>query len=114
MKLIDESTNATGDVYTLFSFGKRFKTVIHYVERTNKRGTMKAETLERTHRYLEAALNSKLRNMFSFKMKACVSCTDQTDVLFAPFDEGDKIYCSNCQMDAENAINEENDNDWGD
>ena len=39
-------------------------------------------------------------------MKKCEGCKDQVPELFACFDQGEKIYCSDCQMAAENEYNE--------
>lgn len=39
-------------------------------------------------------------------MKTCKSCDFKTEDLFAPFDDGEKIYCSDCQMEAENEMQE--------
>ena len=41
-------------------------------------------------------------------MKICTACKFETPVLFAPFNEGEELYCSDCQMEAENEINESN------
>ena len=34
-------------------------------------------------------------------MKTCKSCKEESAELYAPFDSGAAIYCTQCQMDAE-------------
>ena len=34
-------------------------------------------------------------------MEACTYCQEEVETLFAPFDEGEEMYCSDCQMEAE-------------
>lgn len=39
-------------------------------------------------------------------MNKCKVCELKTNELFAPFDQGDKLYCSDCQLEAEVEISE--------
>jgi|TARA_R110000744_G_C19359286_1_gene561270 hypothetical protein len=45
-------------------------------------------------------------------VKKCDNCKCEVKTLFAPFDEGEELYCSDCQMEVENDINENNDHNW--
>tara|TARA_R110002126_G_scaffold98741_2_gene229775 strand:+ start:5547 stop:5756 length:210 start_codon:yes stop_codon:yes gene_type:complete len=65
MKLIETIKNSIGDTYELYSTGKSFKSIVNYVERTNRRGTMAAETVTRSHRSMSNAHGSTQRRMFS-------------------------------------------------
>ena len=65
MKLIETIKNSNGDTYELYSTGKSFKSIVNYVERTNRRGTKAAETVIKTHRTLSNAQGSNQRGMFS-------------------------------------------------
>lgn len=62
MKLHEQYTTITGDLYQLFCTGKTFKTVITLRARTLKTGKAVPEhKIERRHRCLSYALNSSLR-----------------------------------------------------
>ena len=39
--------------------------------------------------------------------KTCIECNVEVEELFAPFNEGPKLYCSNCQLECESARHEE-------
>ena len=65
MKLIETIKNINGDTYELYSTGKTFKSVVSYVERKNKRGTMPAEVVVKAHRSMSNAIGSNQRRMFS-------------------------------------------------
>jgi hypothetical protein len=65
MKLIETIRNINGDIYELYSTGKTFKSVVSYVERKNKRGTMPAEVVTKAHRSISNAMGSSQRKMFS-------------------------------------------------
>ena len=69
-KLIQTITNICGDTYKLYQTGTSFKTVVHYVARSNKRGSIPAETIERKHKSLSNAEGSKLKGMFKGVMIA--------------------------------------------
>jgi hypothetical protein len=45
-------------------------------------------------------------------MKSCKCCGYETNDLFAPFDKGQKQYCSDCQMEAENEMQENEQYDY--
>ena len=45
-------------------------------------------------------------------METCIKCNFETDDLFAPFDKGVKDLCSDCQMETENEINENQMDDY--
>jgi len=62
--LIETITNIKGDKYELFQTGKSFKSVVHWVERSNRRATIAANTEERTHRSLSNAMGSNMRSLF--------------------------------------------------
>jgi len=47
-------------------------------------------------------------------VQTCTACKCETDILFAPFDEGKAEYCSDCQMEAENEFNERYEDNWED
>jgi hypothetical protein len=40
-------------------------------------------------------------------MKTCKSCESKEERLFAPFGEGSEDYCSECQMEVENEMQED-------
>jgi hypothetical protein len=65
MRLIETIKNSIGDTYELYSTGKSFKSVVNYAERKNKRGTMPAEVVIKTHRTLSSAEGSPQRRMFA-------------------------------------------------
>ena len=65
MKLIETIKNVNGDIYNLYQKGKSFQSVVSYVERKNKRGTMAAEVVTKFHRTLSNAEGSPQRRMFA-------------------------------------------------
>ena len=65
MKLIETIKNCVGDTYELYSTGKNFKSVVSYVERKNKRGTMPAEVVIKAHRSMSNVMGSSQRRMFA-------------------------------------------------
>ncbi len=65
MKLIETIKNINGDTYELYSTGKTFKSVVSYVERKNKRGTMPAEVVVKAHRSMSNAIGSSQRTVSS-------------------------------------------------
>jgi hypothetical protein len=62
---IETITNLLGDTYELFQNGKTFTSVVHFMERKNRSGTMPAEVSTRQHRSLSNAQGSSQRLMFT-------------------------------------------------
>lgn len=65
MKLIETIKNSMGDTYELYATGRSFKSVVNYVERKNKRGTMSAEEVIKSHKSMSNVMGSNQRRMFS-------------------------------------------------
>ena len=65
MKLIETIKNKNGDVYELYATGKSFKSIVNYTERKNKRATLPAEVVTKTHKSMSNALGSMQRRMFA-------------------------------------------------
>jgi hypothetical protein len=65
MSELIETKKTEFGTYELWMTGRQFKTVVIIPDKTNKKGvTLKGETVERSHRYMSAALNSNLRKLF--------------------------------------------------